>query len=91
MSQHGLSIFASRTTIPQPKELVPLEGLKFKERRKASEMVRHAGITYGGKGLVANPSGMIISKAIRLAQSCLVPVITCEKMKEIRYVSAGRK
>ena len=56
-------------------ELVLLEGLGFAEKGKAHEMVRRGDITYGGKGVVVNPSGGLISKghplgATGLAQCC---------------------
>jgi sterol carrier protein 2 len=43
-------------------ELILLDGLGFCEPGKAHEMVRNGDITYGGKGVVINPSGGLISK-----------------------------
>lgn len=43
-------------------ELILLDGLGFSEPGKAHEMVRRGDITYGGKGLIVNPSGGLISK-----------------------------
>ena len=43
-------------------ELILLDGLGFSEPGKAHEMVRNGDITYGGKGVVINPSGGLISK-----------------------------
>jgi sterol carrier protein 2 len=43
-------------------ELILLDGLGFSEPGKAHEMVRRGDITYGGKGLIINPSGGLISK-----------------------------
>lgn len=43
-------------------ELILLDGLGFCEPGKAHEMVRRGDITYGGKGVVINPSGGLISK-----------------------------
>lgn len=56
-------------------ELVTIDGLGFCEQGKAHEMVRNGDITYGGKGVVINPSGGLISKghplgATGLAQCC---------------------
>jgi sterol carrier protein 2 len=43
-------------------ELLLLDALGFSEPGKAHEMVRRGDITYGGRGLVVNPSGGLISK-----------------------------
>ena len=43
-------------------ELLLLDALGFSEPGKAQEMVRRGDITYGGRGLVVNPSGGLISK-----------------------------
>jgi sterol carrier protein 2 len=43
-------------------ELILLDGLGFSQPGKAHEMVRNGDITYGGKGLIINPSGGLISK-----------------------------
>ena len=43
-------------------ELILLDGLGFCEPGKAHEMVRRGDITYGGKGVIINPSGGLISK-----------------------------
>jgi sterol carrier protein 2 len=43
-------------------ELILLDGPGFCEPGKAHEMVRNGNITYGGKGVVINPSGGLISK-----------------------------
>jgi len=43
-------------------ELILLDGLGFSEPGKAHELVRNGDITYGGRGLVVNPSGGLISK-----------------------------
>lgn len=56
-------------------ELVTIDGLGLCEPGKAHEMVRNGDITYGGKGVVINPSGGLISKghplgATGLAQCC---------------------
>ncbi|KAF9886339.1 hypothetical protein FE257_011598 [Aspergillus nanangensis] len=43
-------------------EMVLLDALGFSEPGKAHEMVRRGDITYGGNGLIINPSGGLISK-----------------------------